>query len=557
MNARQPIPILSVDASHDSRHRQPEDIADLADERLRKPREATSPLAEGFSPSATLVEGVQGAAAVDGGASCVSGKDRMLASAQASGKSELLTQYAKDYPKGPHDQPQSMCPAFGSLRVGLRMRRTATILSGSACCVYGLTFTSHFYGARRPVGYVPFNSETLVTGKLFEDIREAVYAQADPAQLDALVIINLCVPTASGVPLQLLPKEINGVRVIGIDVPGFGVPTHAEAKDVLAGAMLQYAMQEVQAGPVAAPRTGKSALPTITLLGEMFPADPMVIGQMLAPMQLAAGPVVPTREWRELYAALDCAAVAAIHPFYTASMRVFTAAGRPIVGSAPIGYEGTAAWLDAIGKATNTPEDRIAAAKQAVLPGIKGILDRALIKGRITVSGYEGSELLVARMLIESGADVRYVGTACPRTDMSAQDRDWLEARGVQVQYRASLEQDLAAVDEYQPDLAIGTTPVVQKAKEKTIPSLYFTNLISARPLMGAAGAGSLAQVVNAALANKDRFDTMKAFFGETGIGDNAGIWQGVPVHRPEFKAQVRRQQEKRAAKRAQEAIGT
>ena len=30
-----------------------------------------------------------------------------------------------DYPQGPHDQPQSMCPAFGSLRVGLRMRRVA------------------------------------------------------------------------------------------------------------------------------------------------------------------------------------------------------------------------------------------------------------------------------------------------------------------------------------------------------------------------------------------------------------------------------------------------
>ena len=101
-------------------------------------------------------------------------------------------------PAGPHDQPQSMCPAFGSLRVGLRMRRTATVLSGSACCVYGLTFTSHFYGARRTVGYVPFNSETLVTGKLFEDIREAVFKLADPALYDAVVIINLCVPTASG-----------------------------------------------------------------------------------------------------------------------------------------------------------------------------------------------------------------------------------------------------------------------------------------------------------------------------------------------------------------------
>ena len=106
-----------------------------------------------------------------------------------------------------------MCPAFGSLRVGLRMKRVATVLSGSACCVYGLTFVSHFYGARRSVGYVPFSSETLVTGKLFEDIRDAVHELADPERLDAIVVTNLCVPTASGVPLRLLPKEIGGVRV--------------------------------------------------------------------------------------------------------------------------------------------------------------------------------------------------------------------------------------------------------------------------------------------------------------------------------------------------------
>ena len=96
-----------------------------------------------------------------------------------------------------------------------------------------------------------------------------------------------------------------------------------------------------------------------------------------------------------------------------------------------------------------------------------------------------------------------YVGTACPRTRWSDPDREWLEAKGIHVQYRASLEQDLAAVEEFKPDLAIGTTPVVQKAKEMAIPALYFTNLISARPLMGPAGAGSLAQVVNAALAQQ------------------------------------------------------
>ena len=134
------------------------------------------------------------------------------------------------------------------------MRRTATVLSGSACCVYGLTFTSHFYGAKRTVGYVPFDSETLVTGKLFEDIREAVHKLADPALYDTVIVTNLCVPTASGVPLQLLPKQINGVRIIGIDVPGFGVPTHAEAKDVLAGAMLRYARTRSRTGAGAGAR---------------------------------------------------------------------------------------------------------------------------------------------------------------------------------------------------------------------------------------------------------------------------------------------------------------
>jgi chlorophyllide a reductase subunit Y len=492
------------------------------------------------------------------GSTCRGGQAQMHAAAQAAGKSDTLAQYAADYPvesKGPHDQPQSMCPAFGSLRVGLRMRRTMTILSGSACCVYGLTFTSHFYGARRSVGYVPFNSETLVTGKLFEDIREAVHAQADPAKYDALVIINLCVPTASGVPLQLLPKEINGVRIVGIDVPGFGVPTHAEAKDVLAGAMLKYARSEAEAGPVAAPRAGVADKPTVTLLGEMFPADPMGIGMMLEPMGLAAGPLVPTREWRELYAALKGEVVAAIHPFYTASLREFETAGRPIAGSAPVGLDGTAAWLDAIGAAANVGADKIAAAKQRVLPAIQAALAGTPIKGRITLSGYEGSELLVARLLIESGAEVPYVGTACPRTAWSAPDLEWLQARGVHVQYRASLEQDLAAMREFKPQLVIGTTPMVQAAKQASTPSLYFTNLISARPLMGPAGAGSLAQVINAAIGNQARFDAMSAFFGDTGKGDRAGVWEDAPQLRPEHRADTRRQLEKAAKKRKAEEM--
>ena len=160
----------------------------------------------------------------------------------------------------------------------------------------------------------------------------------------------------------------------------------------------------------------------------------------------------------------------------------------------------------------------------------------------------------MARLLIESGAQVPYVGTACPRTIWSDPDREWLEAHGCRVQYRASLEQDIAAVDEFGPDLAIGTTPVVQYAKQKSIPSLYFTNLISARPLMGPAGAGSLAMVVNAALANRHRFDRMTAFFDGVGTGHAAGVWETTPVDQPQFKAKYAAK--RIAAAQAEESVG-
>jgi chlorophyllide a reductase subunit Y len=110
-------------------------------------------------------------------------------------------------------------------------------------------------------------------------------------------------------------------------------------------------------------------------------------------------------------------------------------------------------------------------------------------------------------------------------------------------------------VREFRPDLAIGTTPVVQAAKQAAIPALYFTNLISARPLMGPMGAGSLAQVINAAMANKARFDQMREFFGDVGGGDQSGVWEEVPKAHPEFRADTRRQVIKLLKKRKSEEM--
>jgi chlorophyllide a reductase subunit Y len=287
----------------------------------------------------------------------------------------------------------------------------------------------------------------------------------------------------------------------------------------------------------------------------MFPADPMAMGQLLEPLGLAAGPTVPTREWRDLYAALDCAVVAAIHPFYAASVREFETAGRPVVGSAPVGVEGTAAWLRAVGEACGTGSRAIAEAQNRFLPLVAAGLAKHPIRARVTLSGYEGSELLVGRLLVESGADLRYVGTACPGTAWNAEDAAWLEAHGVRVQFRASLEQDVAAMHEFGPELVVGTTPVVQQAKELGIPALYFTNLVSARPLMRAAGAGSLAQVFAAALGNRDRMARMRGFFEGVGVGHAAGVWEAEPQDRPEFREHYRRHLAKEARRRQAEAM--
>ena len=96
---------------------------------------------------------------------------------------------------------------------------------------------------------------------------------------------------------------------------------------------------------------------------------------------------------------------------------------------------------------------------------------------------------------------------------------------------------------------------MVQAAKQRAIPGLYFTNLMSARPLMGVAGAGSLAAVVNAAMGSKARFDQMRGFFEGVGSADSAGIWEQVPQAHPQFRDMHRRQMEKQARRRKAEEM--
>jgi hypothetical protein len=194
---------------------------------------------------------------------------------------------------------------------------------------------------------------------------------------------------------------------------------------------------------------------------------------MLEPMGLAAGPVVPVREWRELYAALDCDAVAASIPSTPPRSASSEAAGRPMSAPRRSALTAPTPGCQAIGEAAMSHRQARSMPQRNAMPA--RFTRRAAgkpIKGRITLSGYEGSELLVAACWSKRRRPA-LCRHGLPQDPWSKPTANGF-AKGVHVQFRASLEQDLAAMHEFEPDLAIGTTPVVQKAKEASIPGPLF-----------------------------------------------------------------------------------
>ena len=402
-------------------------------------------------------------------------------------------------PRGPHDQPQSMCPAFGSLRVGLRMRRTATILSGSACCVYGLTFTSPFlrrqaHGRLRAVQLRDAGHRQAVRG------HPRGGASSSPSP-------RTTTPSSSSISASrpppacrcdLLPKEIDGVRIIGIDVPGFGVPTHAEAKDVLAGAMLRYARLEAEAGPVQRPRrpcrgradrhADRRAVPGRSRSASArcssrwaWPSAPQVpVARMARPLRRAGLRRPPPRCIRST-------------PPRVREFQRRRPPGRRLRPGRRRGHRGLARG-DRPGRRRSAPQQdrRRQGAGAAGDPRRRSPPTRSAPASR--VSGYEGSELLVARLLVEAGAEVPYVGTACPRTEWSEADREWLAGqrhpRPVPRLARAGHRGDAGRRSRTSPS---APRRWCRTPRSCGIPAIYFTNMVSARPLFGPAGAGALA----------------------------------------------------------------
>ncbi len=410
-------------------------------------------------------------------------------------------------PKPCQLHPQSMCPAFGSLRILTRIEGAHPVMATDAGCLYGLTFVTHFYGARKSILAPQLGTAELMSGQIVEGTIATIERAAQEPGCQLIPVISLCVAETAGLPEEMLPKRVGNAEVVLVRVPAYAIHSHPEAKDIALGALLNR---------LGEPDGGRQAK-TVALIGEVFPADPLMIDGILRRMGVEATITLPGRSIDDLRMAARVGAVAPLHPFYKETLAVFRKWKIPVVGGAPVGSSGTYAWLKAIGATLNLDPQRVEEVAQEELLRGQGIVEAQPLTGRILVTGYEGTETAYARLLAEAGADVPYVSTSIGQDPLTLPDEMWLRARGTQeFVYRKSLEEDVAALDRYKPDFVLGTTAFAAVCKERGIPAMYFTNQLASRPFFLSGGMGATIGFIKQTLAGSERYQWMQSFFDES-----------------------------------------
>jgi chlorophyllide a reductase subunit Y len=221
----------------------------------------------------------------------------------------------------------------------------------------------------------------------------------------------------------------------------------------------------------------------------VFPADPLMIDNLLREMGADGSITLPGRSIPDLRKAPQVTALAPLHPFYKETTAVFRGWKIPVVGGAPVGASGSYAWIKSAGSLLELDPQLVNQIAEREREQAQAMLNAMPLSGRILVTGYEGSELAYARLLVEAGAEVPYVSTSIGQDPLVLPDEMWLRARGTkEIVYRKSLEEDVAALDAYNPDFVLGTTPFCNVAKGRGIPAMYFTNQLASRPFFLSGG---------------------------------------------------------------------
>jgi chlorophyllide a reductase subunit Y len=400
-----------------------------------------------------------------------------------------------------------MCPAFGSLRILSRMEGSHPVMATDTGCLYGLTFITHFYGARKSILAPTLGTAELLDGKVVEGTRMAIEAAAKEPGCQLIPVVSLCVAETAGMPEELLPKRAGNADVVLVRVPAYAIHSHAEAKDVAMEALLR------RLGDREGPREAR----TVVIMGEVFPADQLIIDATLRKMGVEATIALPGRSIDDIRRAGRASALAPLHPFYKGTMKLFREWNASVAGGAPVGITGTYAWLKSLGSLLDLDPAAVNRVAEEERDRAIDIVERKSIKGaRILVTGYEGTELAYARALVEAGADVPYISTSIGMDPLVLPDEMWLKGHGTkEIVYRKALEEDVSALDRYTPDFVLGTTPFCAIAKDRGIPAMYFTNQVASRPFFLSTGLDAILTFINSALQRGEKYREMHAFFAE------------------------------------------
>ncbi len=398
--------------------------------------------------------------------------------------------------------PQTMCPAFGGLRVVTRIDGAQVCMATDKGCMYGLTFVTHFYAARKSIVSPELMSTQLASGSIINDVRATIEEIAKDPTIRLIPVVSLCVAETAGLAEELLPKKVGNAEVVLVRLPAYLIKSHPEAKDIALEALLKRLANFSQ-------KREKS----IVIVGEIFPLDAMAIGAVLERIGVESVITLPSQHIDDFIESGGAGAVAVLHPFYEQTEEFFRTRGIPIISGNPVGAQSTYRWIKSVGEALHLSETVVENVAQEEKAKVKAAIEANRLNATIIVAGYEGNEFPLVRLLLEAGANVPYASTSIAHTTLGDDDHKLLTMLGTDLRYRKYLEEDRRAVLQYKPDLVIGTTSLDSYVKELGIPAVYYTNIVSSRPIYFAQGASAMLQLMHALLGKRTAYQKMKAFF--------------------------------------------
>lgn len=398
--------------------------------------------------------------------------------------------------------PQTMCPGFGAMRILTRMEDTRVCMVTDKGCMYGLTFVSQFYAAKKSVVSPELMNKQLTAGSLIENVRETLEVISQEKNVKLIAVLSLCISETIGISEDMLPKKVGNANVVLIRLPSYAIGSHPEAKDQVLAALLKRFSSSVD-----------KKQKTLAVVGELFPLDAMAIGEVLQKLGVESVMFLPSQQFEDIVEAGSVSACAVLYPYYKQTAKWFEQKSIPVITGAPVGANATCEWIKKIGEALNLDSEHVESEAQDQKHQVKAVIEKFPLQGKVVIAGYEGNELPIVKLLLEAGADVPYASTSIEPSSLTKDDETLFEMLGTNLQFRKHLEDDQRAIRKYMPDLVIGTTSLSDFVKSLAIPSVYYTNIISTRPLFFSRGAQMMLMMIQSLIQKKEVYKRLSDFF--------------------------------------------